>query len=79
VRCSTPVSSLQQETGGAVTGAATKDGVLTARKTILAAGGFGASAELLARYIPKALDIPFPGHHRSRNTFLVGSGQRAQF
>ncbi len=65
VRFSTPVLSLQQETGGAVTGVATKDGVLTARKTILASGGFGASAELLARYIPKAVDIPFPGHHGS--------------
>lgn len=65
VRFATPVLSLQQETGGAVTGAAIKDGVLSARKIILASGGFGASAELLARYIPKALGIPFPGHHGS--------------
>ena len=65
VRFSTPVLSLQQEPGGAVTGVATKDGVITARKIILATGGFGASAELLAGYIPKALDIPFPGHHSS--------------
>ena len=65
VRFSTPVLSLQQEPGGAVTGVATKDGVITARKIILATGGFGASAELLSRYIPKALDIPFPGHHGS--------------
>jgi fumarate reductase flavoprotein subunit len=41
---------------------ATKDREIAARKVILAAGGYGASAELLSRYIPKAVDIPFPGH-----------------
>ena len=43
----------------------TEDGVLTGRKTILASGGFGASPELLSQYIPKAVDIPFPGHYGS--------------
>jgi fumarate reductase flavoprotein subunit len=65
VRFSTPALSLKQEACGAVIGVVTEDGVFTARKTILASGGFGASAELLARYIPKAVDIPFPGHHGS--------------
>jgi fumarate reductase flavoprotein subunit len=32
---------------------------------ILASGGFGASPELLSQYIPKAVDIPFPGHYGS--------------
>lgn len=65
VRFSTPVLSLKQDASGAVTGVVTKGGVHTARRVILASGGFGASAELLSRYIPKALDIPFPGHHGS--------------
>src|SRR5262245_19251413 len=65
VRFSTPALSLRQEADGAVTGVVTEDGVLTARKTILASGGFGASPELLSRYIPKAVDIPFPGHDGS--------------
>ena len=46
-------------------GVKTDDGILTARKIILASGGFGASAELLSKYIPKAVGIPFPGHHGS--------------
>jgi fumarate reductase flavoprotein subunit len=62
---STPVLSLQQDSNGGVTGVVTKEGILTARKVILASGGFGASAELLSEYIPKAVDIPFPGHHGS--------------
>ena len=62
---STPVLSLKCEASGAVTGVVTKDGVITARKIILASGGFGASAELLSQYIPKAVDIPFPGHRGS--------------
>jgi fumarate reductase flavoprotein subunit len=65
VRFSTPVLSLQQEASGAVTGVITEQGVCTARKVILASGGFGASPELLSQYIPKAVDIPFPGHHGS--------------
>src|SRR5262245_50245734 len=65
VRFSTPALSLRQEADGAVTGVVTEDRVLTARKTILASGGFGASPELLSRYIPKAVDIPFPGHDGS--------------
>jgi fumarate reductase flavoprotein subunit len=65
VRFSTPALSLKQDAGGAVIGVVTEDGVFMARKIILASGGFGASAELLARYIPKAVDIPFPGHHGS--------------
>jgi fumarate reductase flavoprotein subunit len=65
VRFSTPVLSLKQQADGAVIGVVTADGAFTARKIILASGGFGASAELLSRYIPKAADIPFPGHHGS--------------
>jgi fumarate reductase flavoprotein subunit len=65
LRFSTPVLSLAQDPTGAVTGVETNEGVLTARCVILASGGFGASPELLSRYIPKAVDIPFPGHHGS--------------
>jgi fumarate reductase flavoprotein subunit len=65
VRFSTPALSLEQQADGALIGVATADGTFTARKIILASGGFGASAELLSRYIPKAADIPFPGHHGS--------------
>jgi flavocytochrome c len=65
VRFSTPVLSLKQQADGAVIGVVTAGGAFTARKIILASGGFGASAELLSRYIPKAADIPFPGHHGS--------------
>ena len=46
-------------------GVKTNDGIVTARKIILASGGYGASAELLSKYIPKAVGIPFPGHHGS--------------
>ena len=62
---STPVLSLNQEASGAVTGVVTDEKVLTGRKVILASGGFGASRELLSQYIPKAVDIPFPGHFGS--------------
>ena len=65
VRFSTPVLALEQDDGGAVVGAKTANGIVTARKIILASGGFGASAELLSKYIPKAVGIPFPGHHGS--------------
>jgi fumarate reductase flavoprotein subunit len=65
LRFSTPVLSLAHDPTGAVTGVETNEGVLTARCVILASGGFGASPELLSRYIPKAVDIPFPGHHGS--------------
>jgi fumarate reductase flavoprotein subunit len=65
VRFSTPVLALEQDAGGAVTGVKTNDGILSARKVILASGGFGASAELLSQYIPKAIGIPFPGHDGS--------------
>jgi fumarate reductase flavoprotein subunit len=65
VRFSTPVLALEQDDGGAVVGAKTANGIVTARKIILASGGFGASAELLCKYIPKAVGIPFPGHHGS--------------
>lgn len=64
-RFSTPVLSLKQDASGAVTGVVIKDGMQAACRIILATGGFGASAELLSRYIPKAVDIPFPGHHGS--------------
>jgi len=62
VRLSTPALSLKQDESGAVTGVVTKGGMLSAQKIILASGGFGASAELLSKYIPKAVGIPFPGH-----------------
>ena len=65
VHFATPVLALEQDGGGAVVGVKTRDGILTARKIILASGGFGASAELLSKYIPKAVGIPFPGHHGS--------------
>jgi fumarate reductase flavoprotein subunit len=65
INFATPVLSLEQDAGGAVMGVKTRDGILTARKIILASGGFGASAELLSKYIPKAAGIPFPGHHGS--------------
>ena len=65
VRFSTPVLALERDAGGAVVGVETKDGILTARKIILASGGYGASPELLSKYIPKAVGIPFPGHHGS--------------
>ncbi|HEY1235329.1 MAG TPA: FAD-dependent oxidoreductase [Candidatus Binatia bacterium] len=65
VRFSTPVLAIERDAAGAVVGVKTRDGILTARKTILASGGFGASAELLSKYIPKAVGIPFPGHHGS--------------
>jgi fumarate reductase flavoprotein subunit len=47
---------------GAVTGVVTDQGTFAGRKVILATGGFGASAELIAHYIPKAAGIPYPGH-----------------
>jgi fumarate reductase flavoprotein subunit len=62
---STTLTELGLDANGAVTGAVTDKGTFTARRTILATGGFGASPELVARYIPKALGIPFPGHHGS--------------
>jgi fumarate reductase flavoprotein subunit len=65
VRFSTPVLALERDAGGAVVGVKTNDGIVTARKIILASGGFGASTELLSKYIPKAVGIPFPGHHGS--------------
>jgi len=65
VRFSMPVLALERDAAGAVVGVKTNDGILAARKIILASGGFGASSELLAKYIPKAVDIPFPGHHGS--------------
>jgi fumarate reductase flavoprotein subunit len=65
VRFATPVLALERDAAAAVIGVRTNDGSLTARKTILASGGFGASTELLSKYIPKAVGIPFPGHHGS--------------
>jgi fumarate reductase flavoprotein subunit len=65
VHFATPVLALEQDVGGAVVGVKTRDGILTARMIILASGGFGASAELLSKYIPNAVGIPFPGHHGS--------------
>src|SRR5262249_39787218 len=65
VHFATAVLALEQDAGGAVVGVKTRDGTLTAQKIILASGGFGASTELLSKYIPKAVGIPFPGHHGS--------------
>ncbi|HWP60254.1 MAG TPA: FAD-dependent oxidoreductase [Candidatus Acidoferrales bacterium] len=65
VRFSTPVLALEQDHSGAVVGVKTSAGSLAARKIILASGGFGASTELLSKYIPKAVGIPFPGHSGS--------------
>ena len=65
LRFSTPVLSLEQDKNGAVTGVVTAQGAIKAHKVVLASGGFGASQELLSHYIPKAVDIPFPGHHGS--------------
>jgi len=62
---SMPVLCLATDEHGAVTGVETPSGVIEGRKVILATGGFGASPEFLARYIPKAVDIPFPGHFGS--------------
>jgi fumarate reductase flavoprotein subunit len=59
---STPVKSLKLDAKGAVTGVETERGPITARKVVLAAGGFGASRELVAKHIPKAVDIPYNGH-----------------
>lgn len=62
---STTLTGLAVDSHGAVTGAVTHKGTFTAGRTILATGGFGANPDLIARYIPKALGIPFPGHHGS--------------
>ena len=58
----TAASSLAVDRDGAVTGVVTNKGTFTGRRIVLTTGGFGASEELLARYIPKAVGIPFPGH-----------------
>jgi fumarate reductase flavoprotein subunit len=58
----TTASSLACGPDGAVTGVVTDEGTINGRKVLLATGGFGASQELLARYIPHAVGIPFPGH-----------------
>jgi fumarate reductase flavoprotein subunit len=57
--------SLRQDGSGAVTEVVTEQRIFSGRKVILASGGFGASPELLSQYIPKAVDIPFPGHYGS--------------
>src|SRR4051794_1324087 len=58
----TSASSLAVDPAGAVTGVVTDKGTFSGQKVVLATGGFGASDELLTRYIPKAVGIPFPGH-----------------
>jgi fumarate reductase flavoprotein subunit len=65
LRCSTAAVSLDLDDGGAVTGVVTEGGVIAGAKVILAAGGFGASHDLLSQYIPKAADMPYEGHHGS--------------
>jgi fumarate reductase flavoprotein subunit len=47
---------------GAVAGVDTERGVVPGRKVLLATGGFGAGQEFLARYIPKAVGLPYNGH-----------------
>ena len=51
VRFSTPVLALERDASGAVVGVKTNNGIVTARKIILASGGFGASTELLSKYL----------------------------
>src|SRR5437763_1035241 len=58
----TALSSQAVGPDGAVTGVVTDKGTFSGQKVVLATGGFGASQELLGRYIPKAVGIPFPGH-----------------
>ena len=65
LRFSTPVVRLIIEADGSVSGVMTERETISARKVILATGGFAASRELLEQYIPKAADIPFPGHFGS--------------
>ncbi len=67
----TTASSLALGPDGAVTGVVTDKGTFSGRKVVLATGGFGASQELLARYIPKAVGIPFPGHAGSTGDGLA--------
>jgi fumarate reductase flavoprotein subunit len=58
----TTASALAVGPDGSVTGVVTDHGTFNGQKVVLASGGFGASPELIARYIPKAVGIPFPGH-----------------
>jgi fumarate reductase flavoprotein subunit len=62
VRWSTAALSLNLDASGAVTGVVTNQGVISARKVILATGGFGASRERLREYIPAAAELPYHGH-----------------
>jgi fumarate reductase flavoprotein subunit len=65
VHFSTAVGSIDRDESGVVSGVVTEKGALPAAKVIIASGGFGASPELLAEYIPDAVGIPFPGHFGS--------------
>ena len=65
VRFATSVLAFQQEDDGTVTGVVTDSGVIPAAKVILASGGFGASQELISKYIPALVGVHFPGHHGS--------------
>ncbi len=58
----TTAASLVVDPAGAVTGVVTDKGTFRGQRVVLATGGFGASDELIARYIPRAVGIPFPGH-----------------
>lgn len=62
VRWSTAALSLNLDASGAVTGVVTEQGVISARKVILATGGFGASRERLRQYAPAAAELPYHGH-----------------
>jgi fumarate reductase flavoprotein subunit len=68
---STTLTGFALDANGAVTGAVTDRGTFPAGRTILATGGFGANQDLIAKYIPKALGIPFPGHHGSTGDGLT--------
>ena len=65
LRFSTPVVRLKIEPDGSVGGVITEQEMIAARRVILATGGFAASRKLLEQYIPKAANIPFPGHFGS--------------
>ena len=65
IRFLTTAMSLVSNSDGGVTGVIANDQPLVAGKVILASGGFGASREMLAGHIPKAVGIPFPGHSGS--------------
>ncbi len=65
LKYSSSVVSIPVDADGGINGVVTPSGPVLARKVILATGGFGASRELLQRYIPKAVEMPYGGHRGS--------------